>query len=82
MTSKTPTAPAKTATSDAQASGAVPDPVVIKITVQEFCERRSKKDRRVETLGAFYTEETKAGRVEDTEKAFADRLDAFSKKPI
>lgn len=81
MTSKTRTDPAKTATSE-QPETAAPAVVIIKIGLDEFCLRWSKKDRRVETIGAFHGQETKAGRVEDTEAEFTARFVAFTKKPV
>lgn len=51
------------------------------ITLTEFCVRASQRDRRVELLGGFHAAETRAGRVKDTEEAFAARLTAFATQP-
>jgi len=58
-----------------------PAPQADEITLTEFCTRASQRDRRVELLGGFHSAETRAGRVKDTEAAFADRLTAFATQP-
>jgi hypothetical protein len=51
------------------------------LTLQEFCQRLSSVDKRVELIGAFHYSETAAGTVKDLESAFADRFAAFLNKP-
>jgi hypothetical protein len=51
------------------------------LTLQEFCIRLSRKDKRVEMIGAFHATEKKAGRQKDSESNFQSRFDAFCKQP-
>lgn len=52
------------------------------LTLNEFCQRLSQKDKRVELIAAFHYTETAAGTVKDVESAFADRFAAFINKPV
>lgn len=52
------------------------------LTLQEFCQRLSSVDKRVELIGAFHYSETAAGTVKGLESAFADRFAAFLNKPV
>jgi len=52
------------------------------ITLAEFCSRLSQTDKRVELIGAFHHVEVKAGRIKDSEQAFAARFGAFINKPV
>lgn len=52
------------------------------VTLDEFCMRKSVSDKRVELLGAFHHVETKAGHMNDTETAYAQRYEAFVNKPV
>lgn len=65
---------------------AVQQPPVIlpveNITLDEFCTRISKTDKRVELIGAFFKMETVAGRTTAIESDFAARLAAFATKPV
>lgn len=54
---------------------------VIDLALDEFCVRVSVKDRRVELLAAFHAVERAAGRLKDTEQAFAARFSAFQTQP-
>ena len=54
---------------------------VIDLTLEEFCTRVSRTDRRVELLGGFYAVERAAGRVKDTEVAYTKRLGDFANAP-
>ena len=49
-----------------------------RVSIDEFCTRASIADTRVELLSAFAAREKGAGRVLDTEDAFAGRLKEFS----
>lgn len=51
------------------------------VTLEEFCLRLSNTDRRVEMIGAFHSEERRAGRVKDAEDAYSVRYQAFVNKP-
>lgn len=51
------------------------------VSLDEFCMRLSKDDRRVESIGAFHHDEKKMGRIKDTEGNFRSRFDAFLKRP-
>ena len=51
------------------------------LTIEEFCARLSKTDRRVELIGGFYAVESAAGRVKDLESAFAARYTKFINQP-
>jgi hypothetical protein len=51
------------------------------VTLEEFCIRLSKSDKRVEMIGGFNASETAAGHVKDTEASFRARYDQFCNKP-
>jgi hypothetical protein len=51
------------------------------LSLNEFCTRLSKTDRRVELIGAFQSSEKRAGRNKDTESAFAARYSDFINQP-
>lgn len=53
----------------------------IPLSLTEFCIRASRTDRRIELLGAFESVEKAAGRHQDTEQAYKNRLDAFARAP-
>lgn len=69
-----------TANKEQTASGETP--AEFEITLDEFCTRQSRSDNRVELIGAFHHEEIAAGRVKDTESAYAKRYVAFANKPV
>lgn len=52
------------------------------VTLDEFCIRLSKSDKRVELIGAFAFTERAAGKQKDAEAAYADRFAAFATKPV
>lgn len=52
------------------------------LTIDEYCARRSKTDRRVELLGAFHADEVANKRQKDFESAFDSRLQVFATKPV
>ncbi len=52
------------------------------ITLDEFCMRKSRTDKRVEMLGAFHHVEVVAAHTKDTETAYAARYSAFINKPV
>jgi hypothetical protein len=52
------------------------------ITLDEFCMRLSKTDKRVEMIGAFNYVETQAGRFKDAEQNYQTRFQAFVNKPV
>ena len=58
------------------------DRPVFDLTLQEFCANLSKTDKRVELIAAFFYDETKNGRVKDTESGFKSRYLTFAKKPV
>lgn len=58
------------------------DAVAAKITVAEFCARKSVTLARPELLGGFEFVEKRAGRTKDTEAAFEARLTAFQNTPV
>lgn len=51
------------------------------LTLVEFCMRLSATDRRVEMIAGFERSENAAGRVKDSEPAFAARFVAFTTQP-
>lgn len=51
------------------------------VTLDEYCQRKSQADKRVELLGGFHQAERAAGNFKDAESAFDARLQAFSTKP-
>jgi hypothetical protein len=52
------------------------------VTLEEFCIRLSKSDKRVEMIGGFQHAETAAGHVKDTEAAYRSRYSDFCNKPV
>lgn len=65
-------------TTDAATNAAAPE----QLTLDEFCTRLSKDDKRVELIGGFYHSETAAGRIKDAESEFQARFAAFATKPV
>lgn len=61
---------------------AVDVPAEFEITLDEFCTRQSRNDKRVELIGAFFHVETVAGRVKGTESTYAGRYAAFANQPV
>lgn len=51
------------------------------LSLSEFCARLSSSDRRVELIGGFEHAERLAGRIKDTESAYAARYAAFLLQP-
>jgi hypothetical protein len=60
---------------------AAPKAESIPLSLNEFCIRLSKTEKRVELIGAFEHSERVAGRVKDTTENYAARYDQFLKKP-
>lgn len=52
------------------------------ITLDEFCLRKSRSDKRVELIGGFYADEKREGKGKDSEANFASRFEAFVNKPV
>lgn len=63
-------------------AAADPAPQAEHVTLEEFCTRLSKSDKRVELISGFHYTETAAGTVKDAESAFKARFDAFATKPV
>lgn len=57
------------------------EPSEFPLTLDEFCSRLSVSDKRVELIGAFAHTETVAGRLKDTESAYAGRFGEFINQP-
>lgn len=55
---------------------------VDQITLDEFCQRHSKVDRRVELIGGFHSAEVRAGHAKDLEASYLARFEAFATKPV
>lgn len=51
------------------------------LSLDEFCQRLSASDNRVELIGAFHHVESSAGRVHDTSGNFTARFEAFINQP-
>lgn len=52
------------------------------ITLDEFCQRKSRADKRVELIGGFHHNERQANHVKDSEANFEIRFAAFINKPV
>lgn len=52
------------------------------VTLDEFCQRLSHTDKRVEMIGGFHSDEKRAGRIKDAEAAYQARYEAFTRKPV
>lgn len=64
-------------------SQAVPAAVAVEqTTLREWCANTSATDRRVELLGAFFTLETRDGRVKADPDVFAARYAKFVNRPV
>lgn len=64
-----------------QAAAATSEEAEFPLTLDEFCTRLSRTDRRVELIGGFEHSERVAGRVKDVESAYAKRYAEFCNKP-
>ena len=64
-----------------EAHEVTPEAVSNSLTLAEFCIRLSATDTRVELIGGFEASERGAGRVKDTEAAYAARYQDFINKP-
>ncbi len=51
-------------------------------TLQEFCRNVSLADRRVELIGAFHADETRAGHAHATRAEWTARYAAFQARPV
>lgn len=67
----------------------VPAPIVapleqseFALPLSDFCTQLSATDKRVESIGAFYSTEKAAGRYKDLPSAYAVRFAAFLTKPM
>jgi hypothetical protein len=67
--------PATTAAPQVEDNSAIP------LSLEEYCLRRSRTDRRVEMLGAFESDARRNGHLRDTEPGFDARFTAFCNKP-
>ena len=54
----------------------------IELTLQEYCLRKSRSDRRVEMIGAFHHKETAQGTIKAMTSEFEARFDAFVNQPV
>lgn len=48
------------------------------LALAEMCQRLSADDKRLELIGAFYHDESQAGRLSDSESAYRQRYAAFA----
>lgn len=70
----------KKALQEAESAGVTKEPEV-QLPLQDYCIRLSKQERRVELIAGFEHDERNAGRVKDTESAFAARYQKFINRP-
>lgn len=61
---------------------AAADAASTSVTLDEFCMRLSRADRRVELIGAFHSQEKRHRRSKDSEAAYSERFTAFVNKPV
>jgi Mrp family chromosome partitioning ATPase len=59
-----------------------PVPAAFQITLQEFMQKLSARDNRVELINAFYYTERQAGHIKDFEANFQARFVAFTQLVI
>lgn len=52
------------------------------LSLEHFCTNLSASDNRVELISAFHDEETRAGRVNDTDEVFRARFQAFCSRKV
>jgi hypothetical protein len=81
MVKATTTTPEGDAVDGATGVGA-PEALDTRVTVDDFCARKSETMRRAELLGGFAHSEQVHGTVMDTVEAFEARLTAFINKPV
>jgi hypothetical protein len=65
----------------AAAPAQIAEPSEFPLTLEEFCSRISTTDKRVELIGAFAHEETRAGRIKGLASEYEARFRAFVTKP-
>lgn len=58
-----------------------PAPADFPLSLDEFCQRLSATDKRVELIGAFHYFEKVAGRTQDTSDKYTARFEAFVNQP-
>lgn len=58
------------------------EPQHIQIRLREFCTHLSVSDKRVEMIGAFFSEEKEAGREKDLKENYSSRYKAFVCRPV
>lgn len=58
------------------------EPDAYDLTLDEFCQRRSANDRRVELLHGFRADQRAKGRVKDTETGWVAALNEFAARPV
>lgn len=70
-------------TNDEPETVSAPAPAVgdFPVSLDEFCQRRSATDKRVELIGAFHHVEKAAGRGQDTSGNYLARFEAFVTQP-
>ncbi len=56
-------------------------PDAFPLPLEEFCQRLSVNDSRVELIGGFYAAEKRSGNLKDTEAAYSARFAAFVSPP-
>ncbi len=65
----------------AAAPAQITEPGEFPLTLEEFCSRLSTTDKRVELIGAFAHDETRAGRIKGLASEYEARFRAFVTKP-
>ena len=52
------------------------------LTLDEFCARLSKSDKRVELIGGFYSDAKKRGQNKDFDVGFLRAFESYAARPV
>lgn len=66
----------------AKEADAITHDEAFELTIEDFCARQSAAGAAVEMLGAFHSDEHRAGRLKDTEANYAHRFSNFASRPV
>lgn len=71
-----------TATAEDVSMSATPNPAPAEITLDEFTQKLSMRDARIELVNAFYFATKKDGVIKSSESGFQERFAAFKNQVI
>lgn len=65
-----------------KAAPADPVDTSVPLTLEEFCARLSKSDKRVELIGGFFADAKKRGHRKDYDVGFLRAFEAYASRPV